>query len=448
MKKIFLALIFTAFFCEGYSQLTTRVIRDSLFIPWELVYAPDDHIWFTQKNGYVCRLDPVSTKIDTLYHETATQVNNEGGMLGMALHPSFPAQPYVYVAYEYNSGSYKERIVRYTYSGNVLQSPQTLIDDITGASIHNGCRLLIVGDKLFISTGDAGNQSNPQNINVKNGKILRINLDGSIPVDNPIPGNPVWSWGHRNAQGLIFANNKIYSSEHGPSNDDELNIILKGRNYGWPTVQGFCNTSTEISFCNDSNVVEPLIAWTPTIAVSDIEYYDHPMFPAFANSILLTTLKEQQLLRLQLNAGFDSVTGSSVISQVNFGRLRAICVSPLGKIYIATSNSSASGSGTFQDQIVEIYDPSFNVVTEISKATDIALFPNPAGEYTIIRLSGDLRETEMKYAISDAAGKLVKKGSLTGNNTRLDTRDLARGTYMISLVTDDGKRYSGRIVRD
>jgi hypothetical protein len=113
--------------------------------------------------------------------------------------------------------------------------------------------------KLLISTGDAANQSTPQNVNSLNGKVLRLNLDGTIPSDNPIVGNPLWSYGHRNAQGLVLGNGILYSSEHGPANDDEINIIEKGRNYGWPQVQGFCNSGSEQSFCSANNVKEPVI---------------------------------------------------------------------------------------------------------------------------------------------------------------------------------------------
>src|SRR5690606_30944951 len=103
---------------------------------------PDGHIWFTQKNGYICRVEPIAGLVDTLYHESNTSISGEGGMLGMALHPNFPADPYVYVAYNYSQGGYKERIVRYTYSGSQLGSPMTLLEDIAGTNIHNGCRLV------------------------------------------------------------------------------------------------------------------------------------------------------------------------------------------------------------------------------------------------------------------------------------------------------------------
>lgn len=262
MRKLLLLFILAVFACNAHAQMTTRIVRDSLFIPWEMIYGPDNHIWFTQKNGYICRLNPDTRKIDTLYHETNTVIRSEGGMLGMALHPQFPATPHVFVAYNYMDGTtYKERIVKYEYNGTVLNNPQTILDDIDASNIHNGCRLLTDANYLYITTGDASATSNSQDVNSINGKTLRIAFDGSIPADNPIAGNPAWSWGHRNAQGMVMVNGKIFQSEHGDNSDDEINLLEKGRNYGWPNVKGYCDQPTETTFCTDSNVREPLRAW-------------------------------------------------------------------------------------------------------------------------------------------------------------------------------------------
>src|SRR5690606_27280020 len=151
MKR--LILVFIALFyivAQSAAQLTTRTVKDNIFIPWEMVWGPDDHIWFTQKNGYICRVEPVSGTTDTLYHETNTVIQSEGGMLGMAIHPDFMNNPYVYVAYNYlQSSTYQERVVRYTYDNvnNELNSPMILLDNIGAANFHNGCRMEIVGDK-------------------------------------------------------------------------------------------------------------------------------------------------------------------------------------------------------------------------------------------------------------------------------------------------------------
>ncbi|MCZ4244037.1 PQQ-dependent sugar dehydrogenase [Pedobacter punctiformis] len=328
-------------------ELKAKVIASGLNLPWEMVYGPDNLIWFTEKSGKISRLNPATGQITTLLTISEVRVNGEGGLLGMALHPDFTSNPYVYVVYDYGS-NYKEKVVRYNYENGSLNSPKILLDQISAASIHNGSRLLISDNKLFISTGDASDTSTPQNINSLSGKILRINLDGTIPADNPYPNNPLWSFGHRNAQGLVKVGNKIFSSEHGPDADDEINIIEKGRNYGWPNIKGFCNETNETAFCAANNVVEPLINWTPTIAPSGMTYYDNKYIPQFKNSLLLAILKGSKLIQLKLDDAQTKIVGTKDFYVNAYGRLRTVCQSPEGKIYICTSNGS-------DDKIIEIY---------------------------------------------------------------------------------------------
>ena len=440
MSRLYVLLIILTIgsSCTTQAQMTARVVKDNLFIPWEILYAPDNKIWFTQKNGYICRVDPVSGTLDTLYHEAAVVIRGEGGMTGMVLHPSFPTQPYVYVAHNYLDGTtYKIRVVRYTYNGtNALSSMQVLLDNINGSYNHNGTRLVASGDKLFIATGDAEVPAVAQNTTAINGKILRINIDGTIPSDNPMAGSPVWSWGHRNAQGLVMANGMLYSSEHGPNNDDEVNIIKKGRNFGWPTVQGFCNTPAEMTFCNDSNVATPLMAWTPTIAVCGMDYYDKAMFPAWQSSLLMTTLKDQHLYVLKLNAAKDSITNASVVAGVSFGRLRDICVAPSGKVYVSTSNSTASGSGTMVDKIVEIYDPSATGVPGISNL-QMNVFPNPAKQLLQVELS---RLIAGFYQVVDMAGKIAAAGNIINKAFRIEVGNLTNGFYQLVITDNSGSK--------
>lgn len=332
----------------------TVIIKDSVLVqglnyPWEILWGPDNFIWMTERGGRVSRVNPVTGTVMPLLTISEVVSNGEGGLLGMVLHPNFSTIPQVFVAYNYNSGSYREKIVRYTYNGTTLINPVTILDNINAASIHNGCRLLITPDlKLFITTGDASNQSLPQNTNALNGKILRLNLDGSIPADNPVAGNPYWSFGHRNSQGLVFANNIMYSSEHGPSNDDEINIIEKGRNYGWPTVQGFCDQSGELTFCSANNVKEPIKAWTPTAAVCGMDYYNSNLIPQWKNSLLMVALKNSRLYQMKLDAAFTSITETNEYFNSSYGRMRDICISPVGRVYICTSN------GGNNDRIIEI----------------------------------------------------------------------------------------------
>jgi glucose/arabinose dehydrogenase len=302
----------------------------------------------TQKSGQISRVNPSTGVTIPVYRIPDVQSNGEGGLLGMILHPNFSTTPYVYVSYNYNrTNGYKQKIVRFTYNGSSLTDAFILLDNIEAANIHNGSRLFISGDKLFITTGDAANQSLPQNTNSLNGKVLRINLDGSIPADNPVANSPVWTSGHRNAQGLVMAGNQLFISEHGPSTDDEINVIEKGRNYGWPNVHGNCNTAEEQSFCAVNNVKEPLQVWTPTIAVSGMEFYDKDLLPQWKNSLLIATLKNSRLYQLKLNNERTSVIEINEYFNNKYGRLRDVCVAPNGKVYLCTGN----GSG---DKIIEV----------------------------------------------------------------------------------------------
>jgi len=333
----------------GTVALKDSVIVQGLNFPWEILWGPDNFIWMTERGGKISRVNPATGTVSLLHTITEVVSNGEGGLLGMVLHPNFSAIPHVFVAYNYNSGGYKEKIVRFTYTGTALTNPVTIIENISASSIHNGCRLVITPDlKLFITTGDAANQSLPQNISSTSGKVLRLNLDGTIPADNPVTGNPYWSFGHRNPQGLVYANNILYSSEHGPSTDDEVNIIEKGRNYGWPNVPGFCDAGTEQTFCTNNNVKEPLKAWTPTVAVCGLDYYNNDLIPQWKNSLLMVALKEARLYQMKLDAANTNITSTSEYFANSYGRMRDICISPTGKIYICTSN------GGNNDRIIEV----------------------------------------------------------------------------------------------
>ena len=347
MKFFGLLLLFFCLDCHqkvsnslSADGIQTKVLTENLHYPWEILWGPDNKIWMTERGGRISRVDTATGKVEPVFTIAEVKSQGEGGLLGMALNPQFATHPYVYVAYDYEQeDAYKEKVVRYLFNGSTLTSPLTIIDNINASGIHNGCRLLISPDlKLFITTGDASNQSSPQNNASVNGKILRLNLDGSIPVDNPVPGSAIWSKGHRNPQGLVFVNNMLYSSEHGPDSDDEINIIEKGRNYGWPAVKGFCNENSEIDFCRANNVKEPVKAWTPTIAVSGMDFYNSELIPQWKNSLLVATLKGSRLMQLKLNAGHTGITATAEFLANEYGRLRDVCVSPGGKVYVCTCN--------------------------------------------------------------------------------------------------------------
>jgi len=342
----------------GNTEIEIKSVATNLYVPWEILWGPDDHIWLTERNGKISRLNPETGEITELIVIGDVYEDNESGLLGMVLHPDFTNQPYVFVVYNYE-GTYgpKERLVRFTYSGGKLTSPLTLLEGIDGAGNHNGSRLVIDANlKLYMTTGDVTNKALPQDLSSLNGKVLRMNLDGSVPGDNPFQGSYVWTLGHRNAQGLVISPlGLMYSSEHGTSTDDELNIIEKGRNYGWPNVEGYCSEPSETQFCADHNVMEPITAWTPTVAVAGTDFYQYAIIPEWQNSLLVATLKARKLVALKLSSDGRSVISEEIYFENDFGRLRDICISPDGRVFLAVSNRDGRGSPLEgDDRIVEI----------------------------------------------------------------------------------------------
>jgi glucose/arabinose dehydrogenase len=434
----------------GDTEVDTTTIITGLDIPWEIQWGPDGQIWTTERFGRISRIDPI-TGIQDVILDISDQVyqNGESGLLGMVLHPDFENEPFVYTAYTYNSsGSIFEKIVRYTFVDGELQNEFILLDNIQGNSTHDGCRMIILPDNtLLLTTGDAQNQPAAQNINHLSGKTLRLNLDGTIPADNPFPGNPVYSFGHRNPQGLFYGpNGIIYSSEHGPSTDDELNIIEAGENYGWPNVHGFCDLPAEKEFCDANDVVEPLLAWTPTVAASDIVYYDHDAIPEWKDHILMTTLKNKRIYDLELDEN-----GTAILSEQQFftnwwGRLRDILVGPDGEIYLATSGENWSNTDPFTHGIVKIQNPEYVSSGEVKKPNvhSIKLFPNPVKENLQIAIGPEL--VPAGFQLLTLEGNLIYDSILSAELTNISTLKFPNGFYLTRIKSKDGTSFSQKII--
>lgn len=354
----------------GNTMVETNTIYTSSELPWELKYGPDDMLWMTTREGSVYRIDPETGNATLLLDYTSNVwQSGESGMLGMVFHPDFLHNPFVYITYTYTSANgNRERLSRFTYGNNQLTSEFVLIDNeaILAGTIHNGSRLVILPDNtLLMTTGETGNTALAQNTSSLNGKILRVNLNGTIPSDNPFPGSLLYTFGHRNPQGLLLhPNGRIYETEHGPDANDEFQIIEAGRNYGWPNIQGFCDNDAspgEVDFCNDNNIKEPLASWNPvpgtTWAPNDLIWYTHPSIPEFENKILVVFLKTAKLRTIQLNANGDGIVSQSDFFVNQWGRLRDITSAPDGTIYIATNTSpfriiSVKAQGTVPVSIV------------------------------------------------------------------------------------------------
>lgn len=342
---------------DSDSSLDTTVIASGLQVPWEILWSPENELWVSERGGRVLKINTETKQVKELINIQVTE-QGESGLLGMALHPDFPNTPWVYLVYTYTQGStITERLTRYTYQQDQLVNEEILIDNIPGNVYHIGSRLRFGPDgKLYMTTGDAGNTSLSQNPSSLAGKLLRINPDGTIPDDNPVSGSYIWASGLRNSQGLDFSPSGIlYSSEHGPQSDDEINILEAGRNYGWPNVNGMCETPEEREFCEENNVREPIQVYTPTLALAGIAYYHHNAIPQWNNSLIVTSLKAGKLLILHLDEQGMNITNTTTVYENDFGRLRDVCVSPDGRVFITTSNRDGRGSpGSNDDMIIQI----------------------------------------------------------------------------------------------
>ncbi|HET9425328.1 MAG TPA: PQQ-dependent sugar dehydrogenase [Gemmatimonadaceae bacterium] len=334
---------------EGFNA---TVITTGLDTPWDLAWGTDGMIWVSERGGRVSRVDPATGRRSGAGEVAGVLESGEGGLMGIALHPDFARDPWLYAMHTYESPQgTRNRLVRLRWNGSTLGGQQVLLDDIPGGGIHNGARVVVGRDRmLYVSTGDAGNASVSQDSTSTGGKILRVHLDGRTPADNPF-GSVVWSWGHRNGQGLVVhpRTGVIYETEHGSGDNDEVNIIERGRNYGWPNVRGACDDTSEREFCREQRVVEPLASWTPTVAITGADLYLSDRAPALRNSLLATSLSGRALWRLKLSADGARITERAVMLSGIYGRLRDVLVAPNGDIYLATSNRDGRGSPADND---------------------------------------------------------------------------------------------------
>jgi aldose sugar dehydrogenase len=287
-------------------------VAQGLDTPWAIDFLPDGRMIFTERKGTVSIWDGNITKA----LELAVDETGEGGLLGIAVDPLFNQTNSIFLYYTDEDSN---RISMFRLIDGRMQDETVILDDIPSSGNHNGGRLKFGPDGyLYATTGDAGDPQSAQDLSSLAGKILRLGKDGSVPEDNPF-GNYVWSYGHRNPQGLAWDNETMYASEHGPSRMDEINIIQKGGNYGWPDT------------CLEQEGIRPIICYTDfTLAPSGI---------AMHNGILYVTgLRGEQLRKIDLETMEEKIAVSGI------GRIRE-AVYHEGLLYIATSNMDGRGSG-------------------------------------------------------------------------------------------------------
>jgi len=343
------------------TTLLLEVVKTDLIIPWDLVYNPSDSLlWYTEKAGKVSWYNPANKsthtvlEIDDVYQ---SQWENSG-LHSMVFHPQWPDSAYFYVHYTYDSLASK--LVRYTYD-HLAQSaaePKAIVPYLPAARSHNGSRMQVGPDgKLYWCVGEAYRFAPAQDTFSLLGKVNRLNWDGSIPNDNPFPGSHAYSLGHRNPQGLVWASNGIlYQSEHGTNANDEINAIVAGGNYGWPSVSGNIDLPEEQTFAKHTMVKEPLVQFSPTKAPSGLAYYNHPAIPEWQNCLLQAFLKNNAIGVLPLNTTGDSIGEGQEFFAVDYYRLRDVEVLPDGSIYFCTSNREVQGPPSYpnDDKIIHL----------------------------------------------------------------------------------------------
>jgi glucose/arabinose dehydrogenase len=326
----------------------TEILADGLDTPWGIEFLPDGALLASERPGRlrVIRQGQVSPPVAGV---PAVWVEQDGGLLDIAVHPRFAENGWVYLAFSETgteTGSSSTRIIRGTLRGNALVDQITIFRPAPALywinNSHYGVRMLFDRDGyLFFSIGDRGHMADAQDLASPYGKLHRVLDDGRVPKDNPYVERAgavvsIWSYGHRNQQGLAIdpRNGDLHATEHGPRGGDELNVVRKGRNYGWPTITyGMNDNGTPLTARTEQDGLEqPLVYWTPSIAVSGIDFYAGTRFPRWANDLLVAALAGQQLRRLEIRGG--KVAHQEILLR-GHGRVRDVKVGPDGLVYVA-----------------------------------------------------------------------------------------------------------------
>jgi len=332
-----------------------EVFAKDLFVPWSIIFTSKDRMLITERNGYLKEIKNgiVNTTPLATFPEVSTV--SEEGLMGLASDPDYQENKYLYVCLAYTKNNKTiDRVQRLIDQGDKITKDKVLIDDIPAAKFHAGCRIKFGPDqKLYITTGDATNKQQAQDKSSLAGKILRINNDGTFPADNPFANSPIYSFGHRNPQGIAWqpTTNTLFETEHGPSGNDgpgggdEINIIQKGQNYGWPIVSH--DRSQE-------GMISPKLVFTPAVAPASAMFYKSDKIPEFTNNFFFGLLKGEGIIRVILDKNKpDQVVSYQKIENINFGRIREVTEGPDGAIYFSTSNRD--GRGKIQQNDDKIY---------------------------------------------------------------------------------------------
>ena len=346
--------------------VTVETLFTGLDVVWSLEFAPDGRLFLTEKAGRI-RVASADGELDPTPWLTLANVSaevRENGLNGLALHPRFPEEPWVYVMYTVDKGGDEvaNRVSRFREVNGRGASEEILLDDLPGATNHNGGRIRFGPDgMLYVGTGDARDRERAQRLDNLGGSILRITPEGAVPPDNPWPDNPIWVYGMRNPLGIAFrpGDGALFVADHGPTTEweprigafDELNLVEKGKNYGWPRVVGAPGIA---------DYVDPILSWIPSVPPGDLIFHEGDLY--------LTALWSEALVRMRFQDPEDPnrVTGverwfnsrvwrDGVPAVGTYRRVRALAVGPDGAIYMGTSNRDGRFEpGPEDDRVVRI----------------------------------------------------------------------------------------------
>lgn len=319
-----------------------EVVAEDMDVPWEVVVLGEGRYLVTERTGELILIEDGEQHTVEEFDELEDPFLGEGGLLGVTVHPNFEENQYVYVYLTVDRESVENTVRRFELDTEdyELENEDVIIDGIPSGRIHNGGRITFGPEGyLYLTTGDSNNPDLPQDQDSMAGKILRLTDDGSIPEDNPF-GNEVYSYGHRNPQGLTWdEEGRLWATEHGPNAQDELNIVERGGNYGWPTITGTETNPDMESPVFTSGAYE---TWAPAgIAAHD-------------GSVFFAGLRGERLYEA-------TTTGNRVSTFVahfgsDFGRIRAVTVGPDREyLYITTSNTDGRGAeGDDDDKLIRV----------------------------------------------------------------------------------------------
>lgn len=334
-------------------------VARGLEVPWSIVFAPDGRMFVTERPGRLRVISGGVLQQAPLYTFNDVESGSEEGLMGLALHPDFASNHLLYVSFATKAGgSMIVRVVRFRETGSTLEDPATIVDRIPATRFHAGCRLKFGPDrKLYITTGDATEKDLAQKMDSLAGKILRVNDDGSIPPDNPFPGSPIWTLGHRNPQGIAWhpLSGLLFSTEHGPSTfdgpagGDEVNLIEKGKNYGWPIIH---HRETR------EGLESPVSEYTPADAPASAEFYRGAAIRGFENQFFFGCLRGSHLHRIEFDAGQPKrVKSEERLFDQQLGRIRDVAMGPGGALYFSTSNRDGRGRPAENDDRIFKLEP-------------------------------------------------------------------------------------------